>query len=71
MLEPWQARQVWNSLGPTMRYLGRLRMRMDKTGRHQGKLYDLVCKAQNAVFELSVELHFMGCEHGVYREREK
>jgi hypothetical protein len=26
---------------------------MDKTGRHQGKLYDLVVKAHNAVFDLS------------------
>jgi hypothetical protein len=71
VLEPWQARKVRESLGPTMRYLGRLRLRMDKTGRHEGKLYDLVRKAEMAVFDLSLELHYMSCEHGVHRQREK
>jgi hypothetical protein len=71
MIEPWQAKKINDSLGPALRYLGRLQHRMDKTGRHNGKLYKLVTDARNAVFTLTVELHYISVGHGVYREPDK
>jgi hypothetical protein len=57
MLEYCQAKKVHASLRPGLHYLTRLKDRMERTGRHKGKLYDLVCRARTAVFELSIEVH--------------
>jgi hypothetical protein len=66
-LQRWQAAKVKDSLRPSLHYLTRLRERMEQTGRHQGKLYHLVCKARMAVFDLCVELHYLSCDGGVWR----
>jgi hypothetical protein len=61
MIEPWQAKRIHDALTPTVRYLYRLRERMEKTGRHQGKLYRLVCEADTALFTLYMDCHYLGC----------
>jgi hypothetical protein len=70
MLERWQIERIKEKVGPMLNYLGRLRTRMEKTGRHNGKLYKLVAQAYNAVHSLNVDLHYLSCGHGVYREPE-
>jgi len=42
---------------PMLNCLGRLKTRMEKTGRQNGKLYQRVAKAYDAVHALSVDLH--------------
>jgi hypothetical protein len=54
-----------------LNYLGRLKTRMEKTRRQNSKLYKLVDKAHDAVHALSVDLHYLSCGHGVYREPEE
>jgi hypothetical protein len=70
-MEPWQATKIRESLLPAMAYLYRLRERMEKTGRHQGKLFRLVCEAHNAMLTLCMDLHYLSCGGGVYREPER
>ena len=53
-----------------MAYLYRLRERMEKTGRHQGKLFHVVCEAHDAMLTLCMDLHYLSCGGGVYREPE-
>ena len=71
MLEGWQVKKIQDKVGPMLNYLGRLKTRMEKTGRQNGKLYKFVSDAYNAVHALSVDLHYLSCGHGVYREPEK
>jgi hypothetical protein len=71
MLERWQVKKLQDKVGPMLNYLGRLRTRMEKTGRQNGKLYQLVAKAHDAVHALSVDLHYLSCPGGVYREPEE
>jgi hypothetical protein len=71
MIERWQARKLNDSIGPSVNYLRRLLIRLEKTGKHSGKLYELARKAHMAVFDLSNELHYLSCEGGVYRERKQ
>jgi hypothetical protein len=45
-----------------LRYLGKLRQRMDKRGfTPSDKLYGLVNEAYDKVHHLSVELHYLSC----------
>jgi hypothetical protein len=68
MIKPWQAKKVRASLQPTMRYLGRLRDRMDKAGLREEKLYEHLCKAHLAMHDLYLELHYLACDGGVGRK---
>jgi hypothetical protein len=49
MLKAWQAKKVRASSQPTMRYLIRLRDRMDNAALRHEKLYEHVCKAPLAM----------------------
>jgi hypothetical protein len=71
MLERWQVKKIQDKVGPMLNYLGRLKTRMEKTGRQNGKLYVVVSKAHDAVHALSVDLHYLSCPGGVYREPEE
>jgi hypothetical protein len=71
MIERWQAEKLQEKIRPMLAYLHRLQYRMEKTGRHTGKLYELVRNAHHAVHALSVDLHYRSCLGGVYQEREK
>ncbi|MBI3408069.1 MAG: hypothetical protein HY040_06895 [Planctomycetes bacterium] len=71
MIAPWQATKVRASLQPNLNYLNRLRARMDRAGLHQEELFKLVCDAQEALRLLYVELHYLACDGGVYRERKE
>jgi hypothetical protein len=44
---------------------------MEKTGRHNGKLYTFVSDAYDAVHALAMDLHYLSCGVGVYREPEE
>jgi hypothetical protein len=68
MVEQWQAQKLYDQTGPMLNYLYRLKYRMEKTGRRTGKLCELVKKAHMAVFDLSVELHYLRCPCGVTRK---
>jgi hypothetical protein len=67
-LTPDQARILREQLAPTHRYLAALRERMvQQAWPADDKVRRLVETAYNAVFELSVELHYLSVEHGVGR----
>jgi phage anti-repressor protein len=68
-VERWQAEKFNQAVGLMLRYLGLLRERMEKTGFLQSdKFFQLVSKAYDAVYSLSVEAHYLSCEGGVGRE---
>ena len=69
MIAPWQAKKIRTALQPKLDYLNRLRTRMEKTGLHNEMLYRHVCEAQKALRDLYVELHYLACDGGAYRER--
>jgi hypothetical protein len=71
MIETWQAAKIRASLQPSLKYLNELQTRMEKAGLHQEKLYQYVCVARKSLYELYIELHYLSCEGGVYRERKK
>ena len=55
-----QARKLSQSLFPGINFLRRLQVRMEKSGfPGDDELYLLVCKAYQASWELSIELHSM------------
>jgi hypothetical protein len=41
MLEQWQAQKINEKIRPILNYLGRLKTRMEKTGRQNGKLLQI------------------------------
>jgi hypothetical protein len=49
----------------------RLCERTNKTGRREDPLYAHVCRAQQAMHDLYVELHYACCKTDVYRDRRK
>jgi hypothetical protein len=58
-----QARQLCDALYPHYNHLFRLRRRMEQLGfTHSDPLYAAVCKAYNAMHELSVEIHYLSCD---------
>jgi hypothetical protein len=66
VIKPWQAAVIRRALAPAQRYLFRLRQRMSEVGFSQSDtLYQLVCRAYDAVFHLSIELHYLSCGLGV------
>ena len=65
-VQPWQAAKIGERIGPMLRYLGKLRTRMEQVGfAPDDKLYRCVSDAYRAMHGLSVTLHYLTCEHGV------
>jgi len=65
-LKPWQAQVISNLIRRYLNYLYRLKSRMDKVGfLHSDPLYLKVKVAYDAVFDLSIDLHYRGCSGGV------
>ena len=61
-----QARRIHEALFPGVNYLVRMRNRMDKVGFHpDDPLFQRVCKAYNASWELSNEMHRLSCKSGM------
>lgn len=70
-LERWQAEQLGRVIGRKLRYLGRLRSRMEQVGFVQSDhLFQLVTRVYDATHALSVELHYSSCSTGVGRSPE-
>ena len=58
-----QAKAISQALFPKINYLFRLRKRMEEVGfPPNDKLYLLVCKAYDAMRQLSVEVHYLSCD---------
>ena len=71
-LRPWQARKIREALQTSLGYLTRLQRRMELTGfPPDDRLYVATVKAQHAMQDLLVELHYLSCEGGVGREGRK
>jgi hypothetical protein len=57
---------------PTLEYLGRLEQRMvDQQFPEADRLLRMVREAHEAIYSLSVELHYLSCDSGVGRPRRK
>jgi hypothetical protein len=62
-LGPEQTERLRESLRPHLQYLRRLIARMDQVGFVAGDpLYQRVKAAYNAMHDLHVHLHYLGCE---------
>jgi hypothetical protein len=70
-LRPWQAKVMYRALHPGLGYLYRLRERMSKRFLPTDPLLILTDRAYQAVHALSVELHYLSCADGVWRERQR
>jgi hypothetical protein len=69
-LTPEQAGILYRGLVGGMTYLLRLRTRMEKARfRQDDQVYQMVCKAYDAMHRLSVELHYRSCKGGVGRPK--
>jgi hypothetical protein len=67
-LTPEQAGTLYRGLVGGMNYLLRLRTRMEKTGfLPDDPLYQMVCKAYDAMHQSWVEFHYRSCKSGVGR----
>ena len=67
-----QAQAIRKSLFRLANYLYRLKSRMERVGfRPNDELYLKVKAAYDAVFELSIDLHYRGCSSGVGRSPKK
>jgi hypothetical protein len=65
-----QADALKERLGPTLDYLGRLQVRMEKRGfPSDDRLYQIVCKAQAVMQELVMEIHYISCADKVGRRK--
>jgi hypothetical protein len=65
-LQPWQAQIVRKSLGRHLNYLYRFKSRMEEAGlRPSDPLFVKLKAAYDAVFDLSIDLHYRGCSSGV------
>ena len=63
-----QARALKNKLQPMLSYLGRLKDRMRRKGFvADDRLLAAVCRAEDAVHALSVEVHYLVCGDRVGR----
>jgi hypothetical protein len=61
-----QARQLHERLYGSLNFLTRLRERMERRGfEPDDELFLLVSDAQDAVFHLRMNLHYLGCRSGV------
>lgn len=64
-----QASALKNKLRPMLLYLSKLKRRMNYRGFLQDDpLMRAVCRAEDAIHALSVEVHYLSCEGGVGRE---
>jgi hypothetical protein len=71
-IERWQAEKIKQAVGPMLRDLSFLKERMENTGFAQtDKFMQIVSKAWEGVYHLSVEAHYLSCEGGVGRELEE
>ena len=71
-LTPDQARALKNKLQPMLGYLNRLKHRM----RHRGFLSDdpllaAVCRTEDAMHELHMQVHYLACGEQVGRRSER
>jgi hypothetical protein len=65
-MKRWQARKVLQVLSPMRGYLHRLKTRMEKVGFLPGDpLFRCVERADNAMLELCMTLHYMTCDGGM------
>ena len=65
-LTPKQAEAFGERIGPTVRFLFLARERMqDLHFAHDDRLYQAVCKAQDAMYAHRIHLHYASCERGV------
>jgi hypothetical protein len=65
-----QARALKNKLQPMLSYLGRLKDRMRRKGFvADDRLLAAVCRAEDSVHALSVEVHYLVCGDRVGRAR--
>ena len=65
-----QARAIKNKLQPMLSYLGRLKDRMRRKGFvADDRLLAAVCRAEDSVHALSVEVHYLTCGDRVGRAR--
>ena len=63
-----QARALKNKLQPMLSYLGRLKDRMRRRGFvGDDRLLAAVCRAEDAMHALSVEVHYIACGDRVGR----
>src|SRR5205814_7143795 len=63
-----QARALKNKLRPMLNYLGRLKERMRRRGFvADDRLLAAVCRAEDAMHALSVEVHYLSCGDSVGR----
>jgi hypothetical protein len=71
-LTPAQARALKNKLQPMLGYLNRLKHRMRRRGfPHGDPLLAAVCRAEDAIHALHVEIHYLGCGDVVARRPRK
>jgi len=62
-LKAWQARRIHRSLQPQLKYLYRLRSRMEKVGfPASDPLFQQVSQAYDSVHALFIQLHYLSCE---------
>ncbi len=65
-IKPAQAAAIGETVGPMLGYLIRLLRRMEKVGfPPNDPLFQCVKKAWDAVYSLSVDLHYLSCAGGV------
>jgi len=70
-LQHWQARKVHQALGPSVRYLYRLKARMLKVGFIQDDLFSSSSgQSYDTIQALSMQLHYLSCKSGVGRPSE-
>ena len=66
-----QAEVLKRKLRPMLDYLGRLKSRMTRRQFTPGDpLLVAVCRAEDAMHALTVEVHYLSCEYSVGRRRE-
>jgi hypothetical protein len=64
------ARRIHDALAPSLKYLHRLRRRMEQVGFPLADpLYQLVLTTCNDMQGLTMELHYLSCQGGVGRLR--
>jgi len=68
-LKRWQAAKIYKALGPGLRYLSRLKTRMELVGfPPNDPLYILVKQSYDSLHRLSVRMHYRSCSGGVGEE---
>jgi hypothetical protein len=71
-IQPEHARIIAERLRSLLNYLGRLKQRMERRGFSQDDpLYRTVFGAWQAVYSLTVELHYLSCKSGVGKTPKK